>query len=159
MSDAPDDYADMVDVLKKHGVEFVIVGAYAVTFHGSPRLTEDIDLLVRPTAENTRKLRAALREFGSPIDIVGDRLSPEDVIQIGVKPVRVDILATVTGVSTDEIWKRRVPGRFEGREVDFIAYDLLVENKLAAGRAKDLLDVENLKRVKAHGRGDPKSGP
>lgn len=155
MNDAPDDYADMVDVLKKHDVEFVIVGAYAVTFHGSPRLTEDIDFLVRPTAFNTRKLRAALEEFGSPVVIDGDCFHPDEIIQIGIKPVRVDIIAAVTGVETDEIWKRRVPGRFEGREVAYISYDLLIENKLATGRTKDLLDVENLKRVKEHERRRP----
>ena len=140
----------MVDALNKHGVEYVIVGAYAVTFHGSPRLTEDIDFLVRPTIGNTRKLVAALKEFGSPAPIDGDCLRPDEVIQIGVKPVRVDILASVTGVPTEDIWKRRVHGQFDAREVSYISYDLLIKNKLAAGRPKDLLDVQNLKHVKEH---------
>src|ERR1017187_5172793 len=116
----------MVNVLKKHQVEFVIVGAYAVTFHGNPRLTEDIDFLVRPTPDNTRKLRAALEEFGSPVRIEGDCLKPDEVIQIGVKPVRVDIIASVTGVATDDIWKRSVPGKFEGQDVLYISLDLLL---------------------------------
>ena len=150
----------MVDVLNKHRVEFVIVGAYAVTFHGSPRLTEDIDFLVRPTVANTRRLRAALKEFGSPINLEGDRFKPNEIIQIGVKPVRVDMIAAVTGVATEEIWKHRVRGRFGGRVASYISYDLLVKNKLATGRQKDLLDVQNLNRVKAHERRPPtKRGP
>ncbi len=158
MSNTPDDYLDMVDALNKHGVEFVILGAYAVTYYGSPRLTEDIDFLIRPTAGNTRKLRAALKEFGSPVVIEGECFNPDEVIQIGVKPVRVDIIAAVTGVSTEAIWKHRVPGRFGGRAVSYISYDLLLQNKLATGRPKDLLDVENLKRVRAHEGRRPTKG-
>ena len=145
----------MVDVLRKHHVEFVIVGAYAVTFHGNPRLTEDIDFLVRPTPENTRKLREALEEFGSPVRIDGDCLKLDEVIQIGVKPVRVDIIASVTGVATEDIWKRRVAGKFEGRAVKYISLDLLLKNKLATGRPKDVLDAQNLKRVREHARRRP----
>lgn len=146
----------MVDVLLKHHVEFVIVGAYAVIFHGNPRLTEDIDFLVRPTPENTRRLRSALQEFGSPVNIGRECLDPNEVIQIGLKPVRVDILASVTGVSTETIWARRTAGKFAGRDVSYIPLDLLIENKLAAGRPKDQLDVDNLRRVRAGGQSSAK---
>ncbi len=146
----------MVDVLLKYHVEFVIVGAYAAIFHGNPRLTEDIDFLVRPTPENTRRLRSALQEFGSPVNVERECLDPDEVIQIGLKPVRVDILASVSGVSTETIWARRTAGKFEGRDVSYIPLDLLIENKLAAGRSKDLLDVESLRRVQARGQGSTK---
>lgn len=149
------DYVDMVDCLNKQGVEFVIVGAYAVTFHGSPRLTEDIDFLVRPTTENTRRLKSALRDFGSPVKIKDERLNPHTVIQIGVKPVRIDIIASITGVKTDAIWEKRIAGRFGGREVFYVSYELLLKNKIAVGRSKDLLDAENLKRVRKRKRKHP----
>ena len=138
----------MVDVLARHGVEFVIVGAYAVSFHGHPRLTEDIDFLIRPTPDNTKRLRAALEEFGSPVNIESDCLDPEEVIQIGVKPVRVDIIAAVTGVPTERIWKQRVAGKLAGRDVSYISFKLLLENKLATGRPKDILDAQSLQQVK-----------
>ena len=149
----------MVDALNRHGVEYVIVGAYAVTFHGSPRLTEDIDFLIRPTTLNTRKLRLALKEFGSPVAIGGGRLKADAIIQIGVKPVRVDLIAAVTGVPTQKIWETRILGKFGGRDVSFISYDLLIKNKLATGRPKDLLDVRNLKRVMNPRPSGKKKGP
>ncbi len=149
MHNVPDDYADMIAAFERHHVDFVIVGAYAVGFHGYPRTTDDIDFLVRPTPENGKSLDAALKDFGAPISISEDDMKPDRIIQIGVKPVRIDLITGVEGVSVDEIWATRVKGRFAGREVHFISFDCLLKNKHATGREKDKLDAASLERLKA----------
>lgn len=148
-----DDYRDMVLALCDSGAEFLIVGAYAVSFHGHPRATGDIDLLVRPTAENAQRVLAALTAFGAPIRALGitldDLQRPSMVCQLGQPPRRIDLLTSISGVDFDMAWDSRATTTWRGRTVAFLGRDTLVANKRASGRPKDLDDVRRL---------DPPSG-
>jgi predicted nucleotidyltransferase len=151
------DFRDMVFALCDEGAEFLLVGAYAVSFHGHPRTTGDMDLLVRPSKENAARVFRALVRFGAPVAAMGlsehDLTRPDTVYQIGVPPRRVDILTDITGVSFDRAWQSRVEVDWSGRRVAFLGLDDLIANKQAAGRPQDLLDVAQLEAVrKSKGR-------
>lgn len=145
-----DPLVELVGTFNKHGVEFVIVGAHAVGWHGYPRATKDIDFLIRPTKENAARVIAALEEFGFGFLGVAeaDLMSSEKIIQLGNAPHRADILSSIDGVDTEKVWRARVPGSFRGQAVNYIAKDLLIQNKLAVGRSQDKSDVQNLETQK-----------
>ena len=144
-----EDFRDVVVLFADGGVEFVIVGAYALSFHGAPRASGDIDLFVRPTGENAQKVFAALVKFGAPLPAHG--VKPEDfavpgtVYQVGLPPRRIDVLTAISGVTFDEAWTSRVATGVEGRAVHVIGREEYIRNKLAAGREKDLADAARLK--------------
>jgi hypothetical protein len=140
------DFVDLLRAFNAEGVEFLIVGAYAVGAHGRPRGTGDLDVFVRPSRENAERVLRALATFGAPIGglTVGDLTGGEVVFQIGVVPVRIDVLTSIAGVSFDECWPGRVPGTLGGVDVGVIGRADLIKNKRAAGRTKDLADVEAL---------------
>jgi hypothetical protein len=138
------DFADFLDALARHRVEFVIVGAYALAHHGSPRATRDFDVWVRPTPENARSVLRALADFGAPSVAKEEDILTGKVIQLGVEPVRIDIISDLSGVGAAEIWDGRENGDVGGRRVAFIGRKTYVKNKLAAGRRKDLSDLEAL---------------
>ncbi len=151
MTDPPeinDDFADMLRALVEAGVEFVVVGAHALAAHGLPRATGDIDLFVRPTDENARRVMLALAEFGAPIDAHGitaaDFASPGTVYQIGLPPRRIDLLTEISGVSFEEAWASRMEATVAHLQLAFLGRDALIKNKVASGREKDLLDVRTL---------------
>jgi hypothetical protein len=134
--------------LNSNKVEYLVVGAFAVAFHGYPRYTADLDLLVRPTADNADRVLSALREFGFGglgIKMV-DLCSPGMVVQLGVKPNRIDLLTGISGVTFDEAWATRQDGEMEGIATQFIGQAELIRNKEKSGRAKDLGDAEELRR-------------
>jgi hypothetical protein len=143
------DYRDLLQCLCSEVVDFLVVGAYAVAFHGTPRATGDIDLLVRPTVENAGRVWRALVKFGAPLAEVGmtaaDFATPGMVYQIGLPPRRIDILTEISGVTFDEAWASRVQTLVIGLPVAFIGRDALVKNKRATGRAKDLIDLDLLR--------------
>jgi len=142
------DFRDLLIHLGREGVEYVLVGAYALAFHGAPRATGDIDVLVRPTAENARRTWRALSAFGAPLKDA--RVEPRDfakvdtVYQIGSPPRRVDILTGITGVSFEEAWNSRETADLDGTPVFFLGRQALIANKRACGRLKDLADAERL---------------
>lgn len=144
-----DDFRDLLVLLADGNVDFVVVGAYAVAFHGAPRMSGDIDLFVRPTADNSARLHEALRRFGAPLSAAGitptDFSTPGLVYQIGLPPRRIDILTELSGVTFDEVWTSRSSAELSGRNVAFIGRAALVKNKLASGRPKDLADVARLR--------------
>jgi hypothetical protein len=153
MSDRPklnDDFRDMLDSLNGASVEYLIVGAYAMAAHGVPRATGDIDILVRPTPENARRVIAALRSFGAPL--AQHHVSERDfevegaVYQLGLPPRRIDLLTSISGVSFADAWTTRVPATVDGRELAVLGRDTLIANKRATGRPKDLLDVQLLEQ-------------
>ncbi len=150
------DFRDIVALLCDEHAEFLIVGGFAVAFHGHPRATGDIDLLVRPSPENAERVFRALVRFGAPVRAAGlttaDLVRPEMVYQIGVPPRRIDVLTEITGVTFDDAWKTRVVIDWNGRTVGIVGLDALLANKLASGRPKDLYDVRELERVKARRR-------
>lgn len=151
MTDVPelnDDFRDMLEALVVCEVEFVIVGAHALAAHGVPRATGDIDILVRPSDDNAARVIAALERFGAPLEAHGvtksDFVVPGRVYQIGLPPRRIDLLTEITGVTFEEAWRTRLKTTFGGLEVSVLSRSGLLKNKRAAGRPKDLADVQTL---------------
>ncbi len=137
----------MLSVLNEADVEYLVVGAYAMAAHGCPRSTGDIDFWVRATSENAKRVRQALARFGAPMSQVSidDFSTPEIAFQIGVAPQRIDILTSVSGVEFDDAWPKRLTADLDGVTAHVIGRDELIQNKLAAGRPKDLLDADILR--------------
>lgn len=142
------DFAEMLSALSDAGAEFLVVGAHALAAHGRPRATGDLDVWVRPTAENAAKVWAALARFGAPLSGVrkDDLATPGLVFQIGVEPVRIDILTAIDGVDFEGAWQRRLVVEIDGLKVPLIGRDDLIRNKRAAGRPQDLADIAALEQ-------------
>lgn len=136
----------MLSALSAEGAEYLMIGAYALAVHGHPRATGDLDLWVRAEPGNARRVMAALKRFGAPLAELNeaDLARPDVVYQIGVQPVRVDILTSVSGVTFEEAWRDRLTTRLEGLEVPVIGRAHLIRNKRATGRTRDLADAEAL---------------
>lgn len=138
------DFRDMLCALSDAGVEFLIVGAYALAAHGFPRATGDIDIWVRPTPENAAAVVKAMTAFGAPLlpDMsAGDFAAPDLVYQIGVAPRRIDLLTSIEGVRFEDAWPEREDLEIEGVRVPVISRSHLVQNKRAVGRPKDRMDI------------------
>lgn len=144
--DLHNDFKELLELFNAHSVEFLIVGGYALAFHGAPRYTGDIDRFVRPTHENAERILAALREFGfASMDLSPeDFAAPKKAVQLGVPPVRVDIITPVSGVSWEKADAGKVPGRYADTSVFFIGREDFLDNKRATGRVKDAADIEAL---------------
>jgi hypothetical protein len=142
------DFADLLRAFIAHEVRFLLVGAYALAVHGRPRATGDLDIWVEPTAANARRVLSALRAFGAPLgDLREEDLNtPGVVFQIGIAPVRVDILTSATGIDFEGAWRRRVEAAFGDVRVPVISRADLIANKRAVGRTRDLADVESLEQ-------------
>lgn len=143
-----EDFHDLLSALCEAGARFLIVGAYAVSFHAEPRATGDLDVWVEPTAENASRVLAALRAFGAPLhDLTEVDLGQPDVVfQIGVPPRRIDVLTSITGVEFEDAWTERAEVTYGDVRCFAIGRDALIRNKLALARPKDLLDVDLLRR-------------
>jgi len=146
-----EDFRDLLVLLADAGVEFVIVGAYALAFHGAPRASGDIDLFVRPSAVNAGRVFDVLARFGAPLHSAGvtaaDFAQPGAVYQIGLPPRRIDLLTEISGVTFDEAWASRTTAEVDGRTVSFIGREALIKNKEASGRLKDAADVARLRKT------------
>jgi hypothetical protein len=142
------DLREFVELLNSNRVEYLVVGAFAVAWYGYPRFTADLDILIRPDAANAERMLVALREFGfGALAIKAEDLTTVgQVIQLGVKPNRVDILTSVSGVSFEEAWPDRAEGQLDGIPATFIGRTALIRNKESTGRAKDLGDAEELRK-------------
>ncbi|MCP5488747.1 MAG: hypothetical protein H7A43_08855 [Verrucomicrobia bacterium] len=144
--EAQPDYRELLELFNSRGVEFLIVGAYALAFYGSPRTTGDIDLLVNPTPDNAERIIAALDDFG--FGSLGlrkdDFLAPDQVIQLGVPPVRIDILTSLSGITWTEAYDGKEAGSYGDVPVFFIGKSEYIKNKKATGRKKDEADIEAL---------------
>lgn len=143
------DFKDFVASLNAAGVEYVVVGAYAVAFHGIPRFTGDIDFFVAPSRENGEKIVECLRAFGlgalnlTPDDFV----DPDRVIQLGVAPNRIDLLTGIEAVSFADVYARRAQTEIDGLQISFISREDLIRNKRATGRPQDAADVARLEAL------------
>lgn len=137
------DFVAILSELTNAGAEFIVVGAFAVAAHGNPRSTGDIDIWVRPSRENAQRVLLALRSFGAPLfGLTEDDLVDEQtVFQIGVAPVRIDILCGIDGVDFETAWSRHQTGALGGLLVPVLSLEDLAANKRAAGRPKDLVDL------------------
>ena len=140
------DFKELLALFNANNVAYLIVGAYALAFHGSPRYTGDLDLFVRPDPENAARILRALDQFGfGALDItVADFQAPDKVVQLGVPPVRIDLITSLTDVSWDEAAGGAAPSRFDDVAVRFLGKNELIRNKRALGRKKDLADIESL---------------
>jgi len=142
------DFAEMLSALSAAGAEYLVVGAHALAAHGRPRATGDLDIWVRPSSDNADKVWAALAGFGAPLSALKkqDLTTPGIVFQIGVEPVRIDILTAIDGVDFDGAWTRRIVVDVDGQSVPLLGKDDLIRNKRAAGRPQDLADVAALEQ-------------
>jgi hypothetical protein len=140
------DFKDLFELLNAHKVEYMIVGGYALAFHGVPRYTGDIDILVRSDDSNAKRILAALVEFGfSSVGLTKeDFKNPDKLIQLGVAPVRIDIITSITGVSWVEALSGCAQGKYGDVPVKYIGRDEFILNKRATGGKKDLSDLEAL---------------
>jgi hypothetical protein len=144
----PKDWKEFTESLNSHQVEYMIVGAHALAFHGYPRYTGDIDILIRPSEENARRLENLLLEFGfASLGLSAtDLLERERVIQLGLAPNRIDLLTSLTGIEFDEAWKDRVKAELDGLPVVFLGRTALIRNKRATGRAQHIADADALEQ-------------
>ena len=138
------DFSDLLSALNAQRAEYLVVGAHALAAHGHVRATKDLDIWVRPERANAERVLAALRSFGAPLhDLTQADLTKAGLVfQIGVPPVRIDLLTAIDGVAFDEAWEERVRTRFGGVEVGVLSRNHLIRNKRASGRLQDLADVE-----------------
>ncbi len=148
------DFKELLEAFAAEGAELVVVGAYAVAFHARPRATKDLDLVVRGTSENLARAARALEKFGAPAEIAAhvSSLAEDEVVYLGQPPVRIDILRSIEGVATDDLFARAVPATFAGVPVRVISLDDLIANKTKVGRDQDRIDVKVLTRVREAGK-------
>ncbi len=140
------DFKELLLVFNAHGVEYLVVGAHALAVYGYVRATKDLDVWVRPDPENAERVLAALSAFGAPLgDLNNDDLSKAGTIfQIGVPPLRIDLITAIDGVDFDEAWPDRFKTSFAGAPVCVISRRHLIQNKKTVARLQDLADVERL---------------
>ena len=140
------DWREFLELLNSRAVDYVIVGAQSLAFHGRPRHTGDLDIFVRPTPDNARLLLAILNQFGFEQSSFRetDFLQPEQIIQLGHLPNRIDLLTSLTGVTTDEAFDARVSAIIDGVPVFVLGKGTLIRNKRAVGRPQDLADLSTL---------------
>ena len=138
------DLRAFIELLNSHGVDYIVVGAHAMAYHGCPRYTGDIDLFLRVSAENAERVEGAIQAFGFADTglTAGDFTEEHQVIQLGYPPNRIDLLTTLTGVPFDAAWSEAIAAELEGLPVRMLGRKHLIENKKALGRAKDLADLE-----------------
>jgi Nucleotidyl transferase of unknown function (DUF2204) len=142
----PKDFREFLSLLHVHGVKYLLVGGYAVGFHGYPRATNDLDIWIATTHENASQLLTAFREFGfdTPELSVELILEMNQILRMGLEPIRIDVLKSIWGVTFDSCYSNRVTASFDGISVNVISLKDLKTNKEASGRLKDLADIEHL---------------
>ncbi len=140
------DFKDFLRLLNSHDVRYMLVGGYAVGYHGYPRATGDMDIWIETSESNSKKLAIVFTEFGMPSDTITDSLflEKDKVIRMGVPPVRIEVITGASGVNFNECFSRRDVIEFDGIPINFISLQDLKKNKRAAGRYKDLEDLDHL---------------
>jgi len=146
------DYEEFIAALNAHGVRYLVVGAHAVAFHARPRATKDLDILIEPSAVNAPKVLAAVRDFFGGVDLgytVEDLTTSDWIIQLGVAPVRIDLIPEILGFKNfEDAWTNRVDANFGSVSAHYVGLDDLIRAKQAAGRLQDRADVRVLRRAK-----------
>jgi hypothetical protein len=154
------DYEEFIAALNANGVRYLVVGAHAVALHALPRATKDLDIWLDRSPANARRALRALRQFFHGTDLgysAADLADPDSIIQLGVAPVRIDLLKSVSGTTFQTGWKRRAKARFGAAPAWFLSLEDLIRAKQAAGRAQDRADVEMLRRVQRRKRAGRRS--
>jgi hypothetical protein len=140
-------FKDILLALNDAEAEYLVVGAYAMAAHGCPRATGDIDFWVRPTPDNAARVWDALASFGAPMSqiTVEDFSAPGIVFQVGIAPQRVDLMTSISGVEFDDAWPNRLVADLGGLRANVIGREHLLQNKIASGRPKDIVDADILR--------------
>ncbi len=140
------DFKEFIELLNKNNVRYLVVGGYALAFHGYPRYTKDIDFWLWVNRSNAKNIIKALEKFGfSSLDLnEDDFLTPGYVVQLGQPPARIDLLTSITGLKFEDCYETRDHIEIQGSEIDFIDIESFKKNKKAVGRHQDLADLENL---------------
>jgi len=142
------DYEEFLGLLNKNSVRYAIVGAFALALYSKPRYTKDLDILIEPEEENTKKLINVLHEFGfKEINIKKEDLTRKNqILQLGYEPLRIDILTSIAGCSFQEVWNNKFKEKYGKTLVNFIGKKELMKNKKAIGRKQDIADLELLRK-------------
>ena len=140
------DFKEFIELLNGHNVRYLVVGGYAVAFHGYPRYTKDLDVWIELSAQNADNVIKALNEFGfGGLGLKSeDFLESDQIIQLGYPPNRIDIVTTLKEINFEDCYKARVEVDIQGLKINFIDLENLKHNKRATGRPQDLADAENL---------------
>jgi hypothetical protein len=140
------DFKEFVALLNAHGAKYLVVGGYAMAVHGRPRQTGDLDIWLKRDRDNAQRVTAALQDFGfGDLGLsVDDFEVPDQVVQLGYPPFRIDLLTNIDGVDFDAAWPSRFEYRLDELQIPFIGIDALKTNKRASGRPRDIDDLENL---------------
>ena len=148
----PEDFLDMINCLHSNKVNYIIVGGYAMAISGFIRATGDIDIFVEPTVDNSKNVYMALVEFGAPLNSIEENdFSTEGIVyQMGVPPLRIDIITKVDGITFKEACKDALIEKISGISVPFLSLDKLITNKETTGRNKDKIDAIELKKIKGN---------
>jgi predicted nucleotidyltransferase len=141
------DFKEFIELLNKNRVKYLIVGGYAVGFHGYPRYTKDLDVWILISSDNADKLMNALNQFGfSSVGLKADDfIKPGEFIQLGYPPNRIDIVTSCDGVEFENCYKTKQEIEIDSIKINFIDFENLIKNKKASGRLQDLADLDNLK--------------
>jgi len=150
------DFKEFIELLNVHKVEYLVIDGYAVNYHGYPRYTKDIDFWIWLAKENIDRLLQVIDAFG--FSFLGlqsdDLLNPEDVIQLGYEPYRIDLLTDVTGVNFQECYQRKATVTVDEIQVNFLGLEDLIEAKRKVGKLQDLADAQQLEKIKKKGKND-----
>ncbi|MCX6058126.1 MAG: nucleotidyltransferase [Chloroflexi bacterium] len=140
------DFSDLLQIFNDQNVKYLVIGGYAVVQYAEPRFTKDLDVLISTDIANAEAVYNSLREFGAPLTGLTSKDFSEEgfFFQIGVSPIRVDVLMGIPGVNFEDCWNRRVEVDFDGLNVIFISKNDLIISKRAAGRPQDLIDADLL---------------
>jgi hypothetical protein len=142
------DFRDLFSAFNAASVKYLLVGGYAVAFHAEPRFTKDLDLWIEPSEPNARAAYGALTAFGAPVALLSaaDLATPDQILQIGVPPNRIDVVTSIDGVAFESAWPNRVETTYGTERIWVVGRADLILNKRASGRPQDLLDVAVLER-------------
>jgi len=143
-------FREFLKLLIEHGIRFVVVGGYAVGIHGFPRYTGDMDVFVSIDAENAARLKRAFEQFGfGDLGLAeSDFLHPDSVIEIGREPAKIQVLTGIDGVDFEDAYANRIDAELDDLRIPFLGFDDLLKNKRASARSKDLIDVDELERIR-----------
>jgi len=146
---AEKDFKEFIESLNKNSVRYLIIGSFALSYYAEPRYTKDIDFLVDATPSNADRLMTAIREFGfSDIELDSrDFLGPDQVIQLGIAPLRIDLLTSLKGISFADAWDKRTTGKYGDIPAFYISKQDLIDHKKLVGRKQDLADIEKLSKA------------
>jgi predicted nucleotidyltransferase len=146
----PRDFRELLEEFVRDGVEHVVIGGYAFAFHAEPRATKDLDVLLSGDDANLERAARSLARYGAPTNVVDAvrSLGPNDVAYFGLPPLRIDLLRSIDGVETAEVFRNAVRAEWDGMPVKVIGLDDLIANKRAARRPQDIADATKLERVR-----------